>query len=128
VARHRDILQITRIYGHGPDRQIEARRRQPDGTWTAKFTIPARYAGTSATLGYATTVYAAQGRTVDVAHALITAGILRQECLSAASRPRPGGGRTSLYEIAADLACRFAQLHACDSGRVGGCGLRVPAP
>ena len=50
---NRDILQITRIYGHGRDRQIEARRRLPDGTWTAKFTLPARYAEKSATLGYA---------------------------------------------------------------------------
>ena len=65
---NRDILQITRIYGHGRDRQIEARRRLPDGTWTAKFTLPARYAEKSATLGYASTIYAAQGRTVDVAH------------------------------------------------------------
>ena len=85
---NRDILQITRIYGHGPDRQIEARRRLPDGTWTAEFTIPARYAEQSATLGYATTVYAAQGRTVDVAHALITAGMNREALYVAATRGR----------------------------------------
>ena len=75
---NRDILQITRIYGHGPDRQIEARRRLPDGTWTAKFTLPARYAEKSATLGYACTIYAAQGRTVDVAHGLVTQGLSRE--------------------------------------------------
>jgi conjugative relaxase-like TrwC/TraI family protein len=85
---NRDILQITRIYGHGHDRQVEARRRLPDGTWTSKFTIPARYTEQSATLGYASTVYAAQGRTVDVAHALITAGMNREALYVAATRGR----------------------------------------
>ncbi|MGH3189651.1 MAG: ATP-dependent DNA helicase, partial [Streptosporangiaceae bacterium] len=85
---NRDILQVTRIYGHGQNRQVEARRRLPDGAWTPEFTIPARYAETSATLGYATTVYAAQGRTVDVAHALITAGMNREALYVAATRGR----------------------------------------
>jgi hypothetical protein len=85
---NRDILQITRIYGHGRDRQIEARRRLPDGTWTAKFTIPARYAEQSATLGYACTIYAAQGRTVDVAHALVTQGLSREALYVLATRGR----------------------------------------
>ena len=85
---NRDILQITRIYGHGHYREIEARRRLPDGTWTAKFTIPARYAEKSATLGYASTIYAAQGRTVDTAHALITQGMNREALYVAATRGR----------------------------------------
>ena len=85
---NRDILQITRIYGHGPDRQIEARRRLLDGTWTAKFTLPARYAEKSATLGYACTIYAAQGRTVDVAHGLVTQGLSREALYVLATRGR----------------------------------------
>jgi hypothetical protein len=85
---NRDILQITRIYGHGRDRQIEARRRLPDGTWTAKFTIPARYAEKSATLGYASTVYAAQGRTVDAAFGLVTQGMNREALYVTATRGR----------------------------------------
>ena len=85
---NRDILQITRIYGHGPDRQIEARRRLPDGTWTAKFTLPARYAEKSATLGYASTIYAAQGRTVDAAFGLVTQGMNREALYVAATRGR----------------------------------------
>ena len=85
---NRDILQITRIYGHGRDRQIEARRRLPDGTWTAKFTLPARYAEKSATLGYASTIYAAQGRTVDVAHGLVTPGLSREALYVLATRGR----------------------------------------
>jgi hypothetical protein len=85
---NRDILQVTRIYGHGHDRQIEARRRLPDGTWTAKFTLPARYAEKSATLGYASTIYAAQGRTVDVAHGLVTSGLSREALYVLATRGR----------------------------------------
>ena len=78
---NRDILQITRIYGFGRDRKIEARRRLPDGTWTAKFTLPARYAEKSATLGYASTIYAAQGRTVDAAFGLVTPGMNRRSAV-----------------------------------------------
>ena len=85
---NRDILQITRICGHGPGRQIEARRRLADGTWTAKFTLPARYAENSATLGYACTIYAAQGRTVDVAHGLVTQGLSREALYVLATRGR----------------------------------------
>ena len=85
---NRDILQITRIYGHGRDRQIEARRRLPDGTWTAKFTLPARYAEKSATLGYASTIYAAQGRTVDAAFGLVTQGMNREALYVLATRGR----------------------------------------
>ena len=84
---NRDILQITRIYGHGRDRQIEA-RRLVDGTWTARFTLPARYAEKSATLGYASTIYAAQGRTVDVAHGLVTQGLSREALYVLATRGR----------------------------------------
>jgi hypothetical protein len=85
---NRDILQITRIYGHGRDRQIEARRRLADGTWTAMFTLPARYAEKSATLGYAATIYAAQGRTVDTAFGLVTQGMNREALYVAATRGR----------------------------------------
>jgi conjugative relaxase-like TrwC/TraI family protein len=85
---NRDILQVDRIYGFGEHRQIEARRRQPDGTWSEPFTIPAAYAEKSATLGYAATVYAAQGRTADTAHALITAGMNRETLYVAATRGR----------------------------------------
>ena len=85
---NRDILQITRIYGHDRDRQIEARRRLPDGTWTATFTIPARYAEKSATLGYASTIYAAQGRTVDAAFGLVRQGMNREALYVLATRGR----------------------------------------
>jgi hypothetical protein len=85
---NRDILQITRIYGHDRDRQIDARRRLPDGTWTAKFTIPARYAEKSATLGYASTIYAAEGRTVDAGFGLVTQGMNREALYVESTRGR----------------------------------------
>jgi conjugative relaxase-like TrwC/TraI family protein len=85
---NRDILQITGIYGHGADRQIEARRRLPDGTWSATFTVPARYAEQSATLGYASTIYAAQGRTIDAAFGLVGQGVTREALYVEATRGR----------------------------------------
>jgi conjugative relaxase-like TrwC/TraI family protein len=85
---NRDILQVGRICGFGDDRQVEVRRRQPDGTWSKPFTLPAAYAEKSATLGYASTVYAAQGRTADTAHALITQGMNRETLYVAATRGR----------------------------------------
>jgi hypothetical protein len=85
---NRDILQITRIYGHGRDRQIEARRRLPDGTWTPRFALPARYARQSATLGYASTIYAAQGRTVDIGFGLVTQGMNREALYVEGTRGR----------------------------------------
>ena len=85
---NRDILQITRIYGRDRDRQIEARRRLPDGTWTAKFTLPARYAEKSATLGYASTIHAAEGRTVDAGFGLVTQGLSREALYVLATRGR----------------------------------------
>ena len=85
---NRDILQITRIYGRDRDRQIEARRRLPDGTWTAKFTLSARYAEKSATLGYASTIHAAEGRTVDAGFGLVTQGLSREALYVLATRGR----------------------------------------
>ena len=67
---------------------MEVRRRQPDGTWSRPFTLPAAYAQQHATLGYASTVYAAQGRTADTAHALVTAGMNRETLYVAATRGR----------------------------------------
>ncbi len=85
---NRDILQVTRIYGTGETRQAEVRRRQPDSTWSEPFTIPAAYTQQHATLGYASTVYAAQGRTADTAHALVTGGMNRETLYVAATRGR----------------------------------------
>ena len=92
---NRDILQVDRIYGYGEHRQVEARRRLPDGTWSQPFTVPAAYAEQSATLGYAATVYAAQGRTADVGHGLVTPGMNRETLYVLATRGRHETGSTS---------------------------------
>jgi hypothetical protein len=81
---NRDILQITAIHGE----QLEVRRRQADGGWTGTFTIPAAYARESATLGYASTIYAAQGRTVDTGRGLVTPGMSREAEYVQATRGR----------------------------------------
>ncbi|MGI5162720.1 MobF family relaxase [Microbispora sp. CA-102843] len=49
--------------------------------WTAPYTVGTRYLATQAELAYASTVHAAQGRTVDTTHSVI----------------RPGVGRNMLY-------------------------------
>jgi conjugative relaxase-like TrwC/TraI family protein len=85
---NRDILQVDRIYGYGEHRQVEARRRLPNGTWSKPFTVPAAYAGHSATLGYAVTIYAAQGRTADVGHGLVTPGMNREALYVLSTRGR----------------------------------------
>ena len=76
---NRDLLQVTAIpapAGPNPAR-IEVRRfvdRDPDTgamRWSAPFTVTRRYLASHASLGYATTAHAAQGRTTDTAHVLV---------------------------------------------------------
>ena len=64
---NRDILQITRIYWPRPRPADPSAAARCPTTWTAKFTLPRRYAEKSATLGCASTIYAAQGRAIDTA-------------------------------------------------------------
>ena len=108
-------MQITQIYGFGRDRRIEARRRLPDGTWTAKFTLPARYAKQSATLGYASTIYAAQGRTVDAAFGLVTPGMNREALYVEGTR---GRNENRLYVVTGpERATGRPRLRPCSPRR-----------
>jgi ATP-dependent exoDNAse (exonuclease V) alpha subunit len=50
--------------------------------------LPAEYVADHVELGYATTAYRAQGRTVDTAHALISPGATRESLYVAATRAR----------------------------------------
>lgn len=54
----------------------------------AKVELPAAYVAEHVELAYATTVYRAQGRTVDTAHAMITAASTREALYVAATRGR----------------------------------------
>ena len=66
-----------------------------DGSMTVKraggggeVVLPADYVASHVELAYATTAYRAQGRTVDTAHALVTAGTAREVLYVAATRGR----------------------------------------
>jgi conjugative relaxase-like TrwC/TraI family protein len=89
---NRDILQITaiptdgmhahvrRLTGHNPD--------TGQAFWSLPFEVPKRYLADHATLAYATTLHAAQGRTVDTAHVLVDGLGDRQGLYVAMSRGR----------------------------------------
>jgi hypothetical protein len=66
----------------GPD-PVSGRRR-----WGAPVRVPARYLNEHAVLAYATTVHAAEGRTVDTCHALVTGWLSRALLYVAMSRGR----------------------------------------
>jgi hypothetical protein len=70
---NRDILKITSTTGP----RIKVRRltghnrKTGRACWSQPFEVPKRYLATHATLAYATTQHAAQGRTVNTAHVLV---------------------------------------------------------
>ena len=81
---NRDTLQITAF--RGPD--AEVRRQRPDRTWTGTFRIPRAYLARNAELGYAGNVHVAQGRTVDIAHLLVTLTLTLQALYVGMTRGR----------------------------------------
>lgn len=82
---NRDILRIEAIRRDPENGEATAavvRRdtgRDASGNrqWSAPFQVPAGYLAADAVLGYAGTVHAAQGRTVDTAHGVITSALDR---------------------------------------------------
>ncbi|WP_345408442.1 AAA family ATPase [Nonomuraea salmonea] len=68
---NRDVLRIHRILPDGGLTAHLVTRTHPGGDPERRVHIPARYAARHLELGYAGTAHAAQGRTVDVARALI---------------------------------------------------------
>ena len=89
---NRDTWQVI-AYTDDPDGGLGAVVRRdlgpgPGGArrWSGPFTVPAAYLASSATLGYASTAHAAQGRTVDTAHAVITEQLSRALAYVAATR------------------------------------------
>jgi hypothetical protein len=98
---NRDIWQVI-AYASDPDGGPGAVVRRdlgpgPGGArrWSDPFTVPAAYLASSATLGYASTAHAAQGRTADTAHAVITEQLSRALAYVALTR-----GRTANYAYA----------------------------
>ena len=69
-----------------PDGSLDAARL--DGRGRGRATLPAAYVSRHVDLGYATTAHRAQGRTVDTAHAYVTATTLREPLYVMATRGR----------------------------------------
>jgi len=81
---NRDTLKLTGW--RGPD--AEVRRQRLDGTWTEPFRVPRSYLARNAELAYAGNVHVAQGRTVDIAHLLVTGTLSRQALYVGMTRGR----------------------------------------
>ena len=75
---NRDTLKITASDGA----DVQVRRLLADGTWSARFTVPGDYLRDNAELAYAGNVHVAQGRTVDLAHLLVTERCRWKPCTS----------------------------------------------
>ena len=81
---NRDILQITALPADGMHAHVRRLTGHDPGTgqacWSLPFLVPKRYLADHATLAYATTLHAAQGRTVGTAHVLLD-GLGDRQCL-----------------------------------------------
>ncbi|MBC9823939.1 relaxase domain-containing protein [Terrabacter sp. MAHUQ-38] len=80
-VKNGDIWTVTDINGDG-----SVRVRRPGGGGAA--VLPAGYVREHLELGYATTAHRAQGRTVDTAHAYVTATTVREPLYVMATRGR----------------------------------------
>jgi AAA domain/TrwC relaxase len=69
--------------------------------WDTPFELPAGYLRDASMLGYAGTVHAAQGRTVDTAHALVDAGTTRALAYVALTRGRAANYAYAVTEATA---------------------------
>lgn len=81
---NRDTLKITAADGA----DVQVRRLLADGSWSARFTVPADYLREGAELAYAGNVHVAQGRTVDLAHLLVTETLSLEALYVALTRGR----------------------------------------
>jgi conjugative relaxase-like TrwC/TraI family protein len=89
---NRDVLQIVGIPSDGAHAEVRRLIGHSMATgrarWSLPFHVPRRYLADHANLGYATTVHAAQGRTVGTAHVLVDGLADRQGLYVAMSRGR----------------------------------------
>uniref|UniRef100_UPI003F499F68 MobF family relaxase n=1 Tax=Nonomuraea sp. CA-252377 TaxID=3240003 RepID=UPI003F499F68 len=75
---NRDVLRVHQVLDDGAVIGHLTSRAHPGGDPGRRVYIPARYAAQHLELGYASTAHAAQGRTVDVARALIDGRVTHQ--------------------------------------------------
>ena len=84
---NRDVLRVAHVEDDG---SIIARVIDKKGRLGARVTLPKAYAGEYLELGYAGTVHAAQGRTVDTCHALVDESATLQMLYVMLTRARNG--------------------------------------
>ncbi len=103
---NRDILQITGIEPVVRVRRLVGRDSATgEIEWSEPFSLGRRYLADHASLGYASTVHAALGRTTDTAHALVDGLAGRQSLYVAMSR-----GRKANYAYCITQSPRLADI------------------
>jgi AAA domain len=84
---NRDTLRLAGFGGQAPHRYALAERKTPEG-WTRPFPVPVSYLENHAELAYAGNVAVSQGRTVDVAHLLVSPTLSRESFYVGMTRGR----------------------------------------
>ena len=129
---NRDILQVAGITADGTRAQVRRLTHDPDTgqvRWSQAFQVPKRYLADHANLAYATTVHAAQGRTVDTAHLLVDGLGDRQGLYVAMSRGRDANHAYCVTDFsrAADTREGSRPAPELDRAQRLGSGTRRPA-
>ncbi|MGW1993836.1 MobF family relaxase [Embleya sp. NPDC001921] len=88
-VKNGDVWEVT---GRGRDGSLTVRHTEHGGT----ITLPPAYVGSSVELAYATTTHRAQGMTVDIARALVSADLGRENLYVMATR---GSAANHLYVV-----------------------------
>jgi len=133
---NRDTLRLAGFGGQAPYRYALAERKTPEG-WTRPFPVPVSYLENHAELAYAGNVAVSQGRTVDVAHLLVSPTLSRESfyvgmtrgrlantahVVTGAPQPRTGNPlpQAEVEAVVADiLATESASLTATEVMRQG---------
>jgi conjugative relaxase-like TrwC/TraI family protein len=123
---NRDVLQIVGIPADGAHAEVRRLTGHSLGTgrarWSLPFQVPRRYLADHANLGYATTVHAAQGRTVGTAHVLVDGLGDRQGLYVAMSRGRDANHAYCITEPSRAADTREGSRPAPELDRTGRLG------
>ena len=89
---NRDVMRIEGLTGRGVLVRRDEGRDPETGeqVWSAPYEVPETYLKNDAELAYASTVHAAQGRTVDTCHSVVTPGVGRSMLYVMMTRGREG--------------------------------------
>ena len=102
VPINRETYRVTAVSEDGGLTVAPVHGRDPVGAELlgAPLTLPASYVAADLSLGYACTVHAAQGRTVDTAHAVVTPGTDASAAYVALTR---GRDRNTAYAVTVSM-------------------------